>query len=49
MRELSVLFERVLVPSAVHEELRARADANSAVLRGIDDFAIFEKCKMLVN
>lgn len=42
--KISVLFERVLVPSKVREELETRAETNRDAIRAIDEFAIFEPC-----
>jgi predicted nucleic acid-binding protein len=41
---ISVLFERVLVPTKVRGELEDGRERNRAALRAIDEFAIFERC-----
>jgi predicted nucleic acid-binding protein len=41
---VSVLFNRLLVPAKVREELKKGGDRNRDVLRAIEDFAIFEHC-----
>jgi predicted nucleic acid-binding protein len=41
---ISVLFERVLVPTTVRAELEDGGDRNLAALIAINEFAIFEHC-----
>jgi len=41
---VSVLFDRLLVPARVREELKHGGEQNKVALRAIDDFAIFERC-----
>ena len=41
---VSVLFNRLLVPAKVREELTKGGERNRNALRAIEDFAIFEHC-----
>jgi predicted nucleic acid-binding protein len=41
---VSVLFERLLVPSKVREELERGGERNDRARRAISEFAIFEDC-----
>jgi predicted nucleic acid-binding protein len=41
---VNVLFNRILVPSKVRQELKDGGERNEAALRAIDEFAIFEPC-----
>ena len=42
--KVSVLFERILVPAKVREDLERGGQASRPVLKAIDEFAIFEPC-----
>ena len=41
---ISVLFERLLVPSKVREELERGGERNEAARKAVGEFAIFEAC-----
>lgn len=41
---VSVLFNRLLVPAKVREELKKGGERNRDALKAIEDFAIFEHC-----
>jgi predicted nucleic acid-binding protein len=41
---ISVLFNRILVPVKVREELKVGGERNAQALTAIEDFAIFEHC-----
>jgi len=41
---VSVLFNRLLVPAKVREELKKGGERNRNALKAIEDFAIFEHC-----
>jgi len=41
---VSVLFDRLLVPTRVREELEEGQEGNRIALRAMQDFAIFEAC-----
>jgi len=41
---VSVLFNRLLVPARVREELKEGGERNRSALNAIEDFAIFERC-----
>jgi predicted nucleic acid-binding protein len=41
---VSVLFDRILVPARVREELATKAERNVTALKAIEEFAIFEHC-----
>ena len=45
LAEVSVLFERILVPGQVRKELEAGGGRNRDALKAIADFAIFERCE----
>lgn len=44
LEKVSVLFNRLLVPAKVREELKGGGDRNLGALRAIEDIAIFEHC-----